>query len=413
MNYHQVCKSCGSAETNENYGNDNLCCRKCGSLNEELFITTSLDFTEKNGSSHLSGQFVRMTDVYAKQGNNIIRTTNFQIQDKIRGICLPLGLSEGIMTRAYRWYKLSLQGNLTKGRNILYTLSACVYIVCRQEKTPHLLNDFSELLDLNVFKIGNIFMKIVVFLNIKIPLIDPSLFIHRFFSKLKLVNPKIIFFSMRLISRMKRDWIIVGRRPNNLCGAALVTASRIYHEERTVEEVAKVVRASAHTINIRLKEISETQTANLTITDFLNIWLENEEDPPITKKNMKMLDDKTIESGIFTPPSETESNFSQDADVINDLSQTNEIDEIINFDDVDCFILTREEAKQKEKVWNSMYEEFLREQSIRASVRKKERKKRKPKEKYDSVEDAVKGLIKDRKMSNKINYDILEKIFKQ
>ncbi|ELA48283.1 hypothetical protein VCUG_00324, partial [Vavraia culicis subsp. floridensis] len=162
----QKCKACGSTDIDNGYSTSSICCRKCGTLNEELFITSSLNFTENNGASQLNGQFVRMTDTYAKVGGNIIRTTNQQIQNQIKNICASLGLSDEVAQSAHRWYKLSLQGNLTRGRNILYTLSACIYIVCRQEKTPHLLIDFAHLLDLDVFKIGNIFVRIVVFLNV-------------------------------------------------------------------------------------------------------------------------------------------------------------------------------------------------------------------------------------------------------
>lgn len=405
----QKCKACGSTALEENYLSGGVCCKKCGTLNEELFITSSLNFTESNGASQLNGQIIRITDTYAKVGSNIIRSTNFQVQNQIKNICASVGLSEEIAMCAYRWYKLSLQGNLTRGRNILYTLSACIYIVCRQEKTPHLLNDFAHLLDLDVFKVGNIFMRIVVLLNIKVPLIDPSLFLHRFFSKLNLKNDKILLLAMRIISRMKRDWIVVGRRPNNLCGAALVTSSRIYGEERSVWEVSKVVKVSPQTINMRLKEMCDTESANLSVKEFVNVWLEKEEDPPVTKNRSKIIDEKSIGSGILTPPSEISE---KELFTIEESMLENHDEDSFDSEELDCFILTKEEAKQKEKIWDFMYDDFLKEKALRGSTRKKEHKKRKPKEVYETVEDALKGVIKDRKMTNKINYAALKGLFK-
>jgi hypothetical protein len=55
----------------------------------------------------------------------------------------------------------------------------CDRQVCRREKTPHLLLDFSDLLQVNVFVLGSVFMKLVRLLNLNMPLIDPSIFIPR------------------------------------------------------------------------------------------------------------------------------------------------------------------------------------------------------------------------------------------
>ena len=72
--------------------------------------------------------------------------------------------------------------------------------------------------------------------------------------------------ALRLVARMKRDWIHHGRRPAGLCGAgmymymhmysyiwyiALLVASRIHNFSRSVREVAKVVKLSEGTIRKR------------------------------------------------------------------------------------------------------------------------------------------------------------------
>ena len=48
--------------------------------------------------------------------------------------------------------------------------------------------------------------------------------------------------ALRLVSRMKKDWIHFGRRPSGLCGAALLIASRLHAFHRTVTDVIKVVK---------------------------------------------------------------------------------------------------------------------------------------------------------------------------
>lgn len=401
------CKVCSSDNLVENVSSFAIC-QDCGALNEDLFMTNSLNFTENNGTSKLSGEIIRMTDTYAKVGGNIIRSTNFEIQNRIKTICDSLGISEEMSISAFRWYKLSLQGNLTRGRSILYTISACIYVVCRQEKTPHLLMDFAHLLEIDVFKIGAIFVKIVVLLNIKVPLIDPSLFLNRFCKKLKFKNNEILQFSMRLVSRMKRDWIVTGRTPNNVCGAALVLASRVFGEERSIHEVAKVVRGTYNTINSRLSEINDTQSANLTISDFKTIWLEKEEDPPVTKVKNKLTIEKEIKI-IHTPGEDIDEIFDFTFD--EQFLEKNEVsNEEINSSEIEDFILTENEANQKENIWNEMFSDYIENKNEKINVKKKEKKIRQ-KETYETVEDALKGVLKEKRMTTKINYEALKDLF--
>jgi hypothetical protein len=78
--------------------------------------------------------------------------------------------------------------------------------VCRREKTPHLLLDFSDLLQVNVFVLGSVFMKLVRLLNLNLPLIDPSIFIPRYAAQLVLIlfclrlNALMIFLTLLVLS---------------------------------------------------------------------------------------------------------------------------------------------------------------------------------------------------------------------
>ena len=55
-----------------------------------------------------------------------------------------------------RLFTLAVQHNFVQGRKTENVCSACLYIVCRREKTPHLLIDFSDLLQTNVFPLGQV-----------------------------------------------------------------------------------------------------------------------------------------------------------------------------------------------------------------------------------------------------------------
>lgn len=118
---------------------------------------------------------------------------------------------------------------------------------------------------------------------------DPCLYIHRFAHKLELGEKthEVSMTALRLVARMKRDWIHHGRRPAGLCGAALLVAARLHNFNRSVREVARVVKLSEGTVRKRLGDFRDTPSSRLTIEEFLKIDLEQEHDPPSFTESKK------------------------------------------------------------------------------------------------------------------------------
>jgi transcription factor IIIB subunit 2 len=75
--------------------------------------------------------------------------------------------------------------NFIQGRNTKHVAAVCLYIACRKDKTPYLLIDFSDVLQTNLYILGSCYLKLVQALHLEVPLIDPSIFILRFCSKLE------------------------------------------------------------------------------------------------------------------------------------------------------------------------------------------------------------------------------------
>jgi len=65
-----------------------------------------------------------------------------------------------------------------------------------------------------------------------------------------------------------------------LCYIALLVAARLHNFNRSVKEIAKVVKLSEGTIRKRLGDFKDTASSRLTIDEFLKIDLEQEHDPP-------------------------------------------------------------------------------------------------------------------------------------
>jgi transcription factor IIIB subunit 2 len=73
---------------------------------------------------------------------------------------------------------------------------------------------------------------------------------------------------------MNRSWITTGRRPNGLCGAAILIAAKIHGFRRTPAQITKAVHVCEETIRKRLDEFKDTKTAQLTRFQLKEIEME-------------------------------------------------------------------------------------------------------------------------------------------
>lgn len=117
--------------------------------------------------------------------------------------------------------------------------------------------------------------------------------------------------AVQILRRMDRDWMMVGRRPAGVCGAALIIAARMNNFRRTVREVVYVVKVTDMTIEKRLEEFKYTESSKLTVAEFRNHGdrLETECDPPafyaqfLEKKKRR----KRVETGTAADEQTSES----------------------------------------------------------------------------------------------------------
>uniref|UniRef100_A0A2K6T7U0 BRF1ral transcription factor IIIB subunit n=1 Tax=Saimiri boliviensis boliviensis TaxID=39432 RepID=A0A2K6T7U0_SAIBB len=122
--------------------------------------------------------------------------------------------------------------------------------------------------------------------------------------------------ALRLLQRMKRDWMHTGRRPSGLCGAALLVAARMHDFRRTVKEVISVVKVCESTLRKRLTEFEDTPTSQLTIDEFMKIDLEEECDPPSYTAGQRKLRMKQLEQVLSKKLEEVEGEISSYQDAI-------------------------------------------------------------------------------------------------
>ncbi|CAI2723546.1 unnamed protein product [Schistosoma spindalis] len=157
-----------------------------------------------------------------------------------------------------------------------------------------MLLDLSDAVGVNVYVLGRVYADLKKRLNLAIPEMDPCIYIDRFASQLEFGDKVSVVATtaMRLLQRMKKDWIATGRRPSGLAAAALLVAARIHEFNRTEEDVARIARISQSTARKRLEEFGRTPSSALSIEAFFSVDYTEEQDPPAFVASMKQEDEK-------------------------------------------------------------------------------------------------------------------------
>lgn len=404
-----VCPHCRSSEIEYDSAAGNSVCIRCGAVVEENTVVAEVTFAElTNGASVLEGQFIsaergkaslptifgrRVGDLGKGEGPNAEsrEMTLANGKRRIQALAGAVGLTgEHYIDAAHRWYALALQHQFTRGRRGPNVIAACLYIVCRQEKTPHMLLDFADILSTSVYSLGGTFLRLVRLLNLEMPIVDPSFFVARFAARLEFGErtSQVSNTALRLVARMKRDWIQTGRRPAGVCAAGLIIAARMHGFRRTEGEVVRVVRICEATLKKRLEEFGRTPTSQLTPHEFEGVWLEQEADPPSFSHTRPRpaepntlhilptmmhphqlttmsptLSSSSLPELPLTPESQSFTQAEFEKETLSDV----EID-----DEIESMLLDEVEIELKTRYWTEMNKDYLEKEEERARLRAQE-----------------------------------------
>ncbi|MCI4389436.1 hypothetical protein PGIGA_G00097950 [Pangasianodon gigas] len=305
------CKNCGGADIDIDQARGSAVCTACGSVLEDNIIVSEVQFVENSGGGASAiGQFVSAdgpakapvlgSGFHTSLGKESRAQTLQNGKRQIHSLGSQLQLNQHCLDTAFNFFKMVVSKHLTRGRKMAHVIAACLYLVCRTEGTPHMLLDLSDLLQVNVYILGKTFLLLARELCINAPAVDPCLYIPRFAHMLEFGEKthEVSMTALRLLQRMKRDWMHTGRRPSGLCGAALLVAARMHEFRRTVKEVIGVVKVCEATLRKRLTEFEDTPTSHLTIDEFMRVDLEEECDPPSFVAGQKKLKIQQLEQEL-------------------------------------------------------------------------------------------------------------------
>mmetsp|Transcript_1000 Transcript_1000/g.1892 ORF Transcript_1000/g.1892 Transcript_1000/m.1892 type:complete len:554 (-) Transcript_1000:353-2014(-) len=421
------CPNCGGTDTESDPQRGDTACVSCGTVLEENTIVAEVTFQEDSrGRASVIGQHVRadgrpagglgVLGGFARESSEL---TIANARRKILYLASALNLSSHHTESALRLFRLGAERNFHKGRKLGNVCSAALYVVCRMEKTPHMLLDFSDVLQANLYELGSSYLKFVRLLSLDLPLVDPSLYIHRFASKLEFGDSThdVAMSALRMIAVMKRDWMSHGRRPTGLCGAALLIAARFHNFFRTKREVVRVVRIGAAALQLRLNELLQNESSKLTLRQLnasggedgreesLRFDLLNEtgeqipkvSDPPAFSRSQRLktqqndagdsvegdpsrmaLENQQMELSAELAITESRTRKRKSMGALHEAENVNAVqkqqqevneeekeegeEEELDEDDIDGYLLDEEEQKIKESMWTELNRDYLQQQ---------------------------------------------------
>lgn len=444
------CPNCGETATTKD--EQTSLCAACGFIFDEVVSEVSFgdgpggsksanegfqsNLVERGFSQSVGtvgyGRHVESRQLTIAKGNRRLKSLGSQLE----------GISTQLVEGAQRLFLLALQNKFLQGRKHDNVIATCLYVACRRDNTPHMLIDFSDAIQTNLYVLGSTFLKFIRALKLTVPIIDPSLYIRRFASQLEFESKtnEVAMTALRLVSRMKRDWLQVGRRPSGICGAALLVAARIHGFKRSQQEITRVVCVAESTLRKRLLEFSLTPAGGLTVSQFgqQDIETSKEENPPSWNPSslLENKDDgsetkKAITAGTADAPApltttyyplaplhsstalDTDNHDEAGAETFSDLDE----------DEIDTYILGQREKDFKERQWQILFADWLAEQEQKklgmmsdqalgyVPTKKRPRAKAIGLTPSDTAAEATMKMLKHTGRSAKIDYEALKELF--
>lgn len=346
-------------------------------------------------------------------------------------------MPDHLVEEAKRLFRLVQSKNGVQGRSTPMVVLACLYIVCRQNETGHLMVDFADVLGTDIFSLSKTYLKLVRLVRFEVKLSDPSLYVPRFLKVLRFPKDKekaILDYVLHLLARMRRDWLGKGRRPSGLIAAGFYIACKCFDIERSFRDIAKVLKVSEETIRKRVNEFRNLRVAALTIEDFPRLALTSEfepEDPPSFKRNVrKALRKAESAGGQAEPPAEKrEASLVKRSDaaflVKPEREEEIESEEFCE-EDIESYICSDpSEIERKRELWERDNREWLEEQANKCLIREQRARlrrkreappRRRPAERAPSAlsdNALVNHILSSNRTSKKIDTSALERLFQE
>jgi len=207
-------------------------------------------------------------------------------------IASALSLPTNVREEAARLYRMVVEQKAGRGRRIEEIVAACVYATCRKMKISRTLDEIAAVTNLKTRDIGKTYRLIAKKMGMKMSPSNPSEYILRFSSDLKL-SEEATTLAMEIAKEAEKKQIAMSRKPQGVAAAAIYLASEIKGEAKTQSEIARVARVTEVTIRHVLKELVDK-------LDMVKEYMKREEERKMRAKRIE--ESKEIEAIVKSTP---------------------------------------------------------------------------------------------------------------
>ncbi len=286
--YIKKCPECGGINLFWNKEKGEIICKDCGLVVEDKMVDFSQEWrdfdSEEGDKRRRSGAPMTYTqydqglgtevgiksdlrNLNKKERNKFFRLRKWQYRistaiernlklalAELKRVASYLKLPKSVEEEAARIYTLAVQRGLVRGRSMESVVAGALYAACRRHEVPRTLDELSEASGIEKKEIGRTYRFVTRELGIKIMPSNPSDYIARFASALKL-SPETQSKAVEILDMAQDAELTSGRGPTGIAAASLYVSSLMHGEKRTQREVADVAGVTEVTIRNRYKEL--------------------------------------------------------------------------------------------------------------------------------------------------------------
>ncbi len=297
------CPNCGSRHFSQDYDRGELVCDECGLVIEETYIDKgpewrSYDMQQEKNRSRTGAPMTELmhdkglsTDIDSRNkdsyGNSISSKTRSQIYRlrkwqrrtrvatgkeknlasalrELKRLGSVMSLPKSVIEKAAVLYREASEKDLIRGRSINIILTSLLYIVCRMENIPRMLEDFAENTDYDKKHIGKTYRFLNREMVLKMKPTRPEEYLQRFCNTLKL-RGDVKEIAKDILERAEKKNLLSGKGPTGMAAAAIYIASIKADNKRTQKEIAEIANVTEVTIRNRYKELVEELDIDLEV----------------------------------------------------------------------------------------------------------------------------------------------------
>jgi len=172
-----------------------------------------------------------------------------------------LGLTNAIVEKAAYVYRKAEEKQMIRGRSVSSMLAAAVYMACKEMGIPKSIREVAETTEVKSKALSQCYRLLVLELDIKVPLIDPTKYVAQIANKVG-ISEKTKRMAINAMQDIIKKELSAGKNPVGLAATVLYLACLVTNENRTQRIIADAAGVTEVTIRNRFKDLKTKECVN-------------------------------------------------------------------------------------------------------------------------------------------------------